>query len=95
MSFTLADLEAVFAAAEQEGAAYVGVRIEMDDFPSDEVIINPAQNIAQKLSYYKQVYGESCAHRHAPGIRIVGAAYGNGFCRIQKQLYAINQASCS
>jgi hypothetical protein len=76
MGVTLEELEKCFNEAVNEEAEYVAVQIEMDGFPSDEVLINDKHNIDSKLAYYKKTYNEDLEHRYTPGIRIVGFAYG-------------------
>ncbi|WP_144519807.1 hypothetical protein [Bacillus thuringiensis] len=86
MELTLESLEKCFNEAVTEEANYVAVQIEMDGFPSDEVIINDKHNIVSKLEYYKKTYNEDLEHRYAPGIRIVGYAYGYSFSGVQREL---------
>ncbi|WP_163247839.1 hypothetical protein [Bacillus tropicus] len=86
MELTLEGLEQCFNEAASEEANYVAVQIEMDGFPSDEVIINDKHNIASKLEYYKKTYNEDLEHRYAPGIRIVAYAYGYSFSGVQREL---------
>lgn len=86
MDLTLEGLGKCFNEALDEEANYVAVQIEMDGFPSDEVIINDKHNIESKLEYYKKTYNEDLEHRYAPGIRIVGYAYGYSLSGIQREL---------
>ncbi|MGE6365187.1 hypothetical protein ACQKD9_15535 [Bacillus paramycoides] len=86
MDLTLEGLGKCFNEALSEEANYVAVQIEMDGFPSDEVIINDKHNIESKLKYYKKTYNEDLEHRYASGIRIVGYAYGYSFSGIQHEL---------
>ncbi|PEA10163.1 hypothetical protein CN425_22885 [Bacillus cereus] len=86
MELTLEGLEQCFNEAASEGAEYVAVQIEMDGFPSDEIIINDNDNITSKLAYYKKTYNEELEHRYAPGIRIVGFAHGYSFLNIEHKL---------
>lgn len=72
----LEELEKCFNEVVNEEAEYVAVQIEMDGFPSEEVIINDKHNIDSKLAYYKKTYNEDLEHRYTPGICIVGFAYG-------------------
>ncbi len=72
----LEELEKCFNEAVNEEAEYVAVQIEMDGFPSEEVIINDKHNIDSKLAYYKKTYNEDLENRYTPGICIVGFAYG-------------------
>ncbi|PFI94848.1 hypothetical protein COI88_29575 [Bacillus cereus] len=86
MGITLEELEKCFNEAVNEEAEYVAVQIEMDGFPSDEVIINDKHNIDSKLAYYKKTHNEDLEHRYTPGIRIVGFAYGYSFSVILREL---------
>ncbi|PEN57125.1 hypothetical protein CN596_04040 [Bacillus toyonensis] len=86
MELTLEGLERCFNDAVSEGAEYVAVKIEMDGFPSDEVIINDNDNITSKLAYYKKTYNDELEHRYAAGIRIVGFAHGYSFLNIEYKL---------
>ncbi|MED3022342.1 MULTISPECIES: hypothetical protein [Bacillus cereus group] len=86
MDLTLEGIEKCFNEAVTEQANYVAVQIEMDGFPSDEVIINDKHNIETKLEYYKKTYNEDLEHRYAPGIRIIGYVYGYSFSGIQREL---------
>lgn len=86
MGITLEELEKCFNEAVNEEAEYVAVQIEMDGFPSYEVIINDKHNIDSKLAYYKKTYNEYLEYRYAPGIRIVGYAYGHTLSGIQREL---------
>ncbi|MEX3422042.1 MULTISPECIES: hypothetical protein [Bacillus] len=86
MELTLEGLEECFNEALADEVDFVAVQIEMDGFPSDEVIINDKHNIASKLEYYKKTYNDDLEHRYAPGIRIVGYTCGLTFAGIQRQL---------
>ncbi|ACM16006.1 TPA: hypothetical protein ACQUHF_004934 [Bacillus paranthracis] len=86
MELTIEGLEQCFNEAKNAEANYVAVQIEMDEFPSDELIINDKHNIALKLEYYKKTYNEDLEHRYAPGIRIVGYTYGHSLSGIQREL---------
>ncbi|PEP86082.1 hypothetical protein [Bacillus pseudomycoides] len=86
MELTLDGLEECFNDAVNTETNFVAVKIEMDGFPSDELIINDKHNIALKLEYYKKTYNEDLEHRYAPGIRIVGYAYGHSLSGIQREL---------
>jgi hypothetical protein len=86
MNLTTANLENCFSEAANVGAAFVGVKIEMDGFPQPEVIINKAENIESKLAYYKKTYDENLNHKFAPGIKIIGFTYGDDFGDIQVDL---------
>ncbi|HHI3604940.1 TPA: hypothetical protein QCU10_001459 [Bacillus anthracis] len=90
MELTFEGLEQCFNEAKDVEANYVAVQIEMEEFPSDELIINDKHNISLKLEYYKKTYNEDLEHRYAPGIRIVGYAYGHTLSGIQRELKLLN-----
>ncbi|MED2798354.1 hypothetical protein P4244_12420 [Bacillus thuringiensis] len=69
MDITLAGLENCFNEVVTEEANYVAVQIEMDGFPSDQVIINDKHNFVSKLEYYKKTYNEKTARNHAQEIK--------------------------
>lgn len=70
-------LTETFERAIRENHEVVGVRIEMDGFPEDEIIINPIVNAEDKLKYYQDTYDGSLHHKYADAIRIVGWASGD------------------
>lgn len=53
----------------------VGVFIEMPEFESPEIIVNPVENLGKKLEYYKNTYDENLNHKHAEGIKIIGYTF--------------------
>lgn len=79
-------LEALFKRAIEVEAEYVAVKIEMNGFPSPEIIINPIENAESKLKYYQNIYDENLNHKHAKGIRIIEFTYGYSFEEIENEL---------
>jgi len=79
-------LTGVFNEAKGLGMSFIAVKIRMDGFPEDEVIINGHANIETKLDYYKKTYDENLKHRFAPGISIVDYTYGDSYDDIQDDL---------
>lgn len=76
-----------FAFAETTGAKYVGVKIRMNGFESDEIIINERANFKLKLDYYMAVYNDELELKRAPNkVRIVGFTFGNSFKEIEEDL---------
>lgn len=73
----MTELTQLFNEAIEAKAKYVAVRIQMEDFPEDEIIINPNENIVGKLAYYEKTYDENCVHKFSPTIKITGAGYSN------------------
>jgi hypothetical protein len=49
--------------------------IEMPEFPSPEMIINPVENLEKKLEYYKNTYDDNLEHKHAKGIKIIAYSF--------------------
>ncbi|ODA09116.1 hypothetical protein [Paenibacillus polymyxa] len=84
MKLTMNDLIQNFE--EANGAAFVGVRIKMDGFEDEEVIINGEKNFETKLEYYKNTYDQNLNHKFAKGISISGFTYGCSYSDIQSDL---------
>lgn len=71
----MTQLEQYFQAAKASRYKYVAVKVHMDGFPQDEIIINPIENFESKLEYYKKTYDENCVHKFSPNISIVDVDY--------------------
>ena len=67
-------------------AAYVGVKIETRGMEKPEYIINPYENIAQKLVYYNGAYNDDLVLKTYDGIRITAAAQGNSAAECLERL---------
>lgn len=48
-------LERCFKRAQDFNKRFIAVKIEMEEFPEPEVIINPVVNVENKLAYYKEL----------------------------------------
>lgn len=84
------ELETLFRNAKTEKAAFVAVKIETEGSSQPEIIINPYDNIEDKLTYYMNAYDENLTLIAAKGkkdIRITGAVQGDTFEDIQKDLF--------
>ncbi|QJI52416.1 hypothetical protein [Psychrobacillus phage Perkons] len=46
------------------------IKVEMDGFDTDEILINSYENLHSKLKYYTDTYNEDLTHKHA-NIKIV------------------------
>lgn len=86
MKLTMNSLIQNFEDANANGASFVGVRIKMDGFADEEVIINGKNNFKTKLKYYKKTYDENLNHKFAKGISISGFTYGYSYSDIQSDL---------
>lgn len=82
-NLTMKDLEDCFQSAMDNCDYYVGVKIHMDGFQSDEIIVNQYANFEKKLEYYKTTYNEELDHKHAKGISIVGFTSADNFADIE------------
>ncbi len=49
---------------------YIVMRIDMDGFPSPEIIINPINNFKDKMEYIKKTYNDDLTHKYSSGIKI-------------------------
>lgn len=83
------ELETLFKNAKVEKAAFVAVTIVTEGSSMPEIIINPYENIEDKLAYYMGAYDDNLTLIAAKGkkdIRIVAAAQGECFADIQAWL---------
>jgi hypothetical protein len=80
------NLEKCFNEASRKGAKYVGVKIKMESFPKEEIIINANENFDRKFRYYEHSYNEDLTLKAFSGIKIVGFTYGDSFKKIEKNL---------
>lgn len=80
-------IELIEEAISNPYTKYIAVRIHMDGFPKDEIIINPIQNAKDKLEYYKNTYDDNLVHKHSPIIRIVDFMYSDCFDEFDKLDY--------
>ncbi|MDU0154016.1 hypothetical protein [Bacillus cabrialesii] len=80
------ELVQAFKKAIEMDTSFIGIRVRMEGFPDDELIINPMPNFSMKLEYYQKVYDDDLQHRFSPGIRIVDVAYGNSLAFIEEAI---------
>lgn len=83
----LYSLENCFKEAKSSGAKYVAITTRFSEMDRDEIIINPIENVEDKLKYYKKAYTDDLRLKAAPeAIHIAGFTYGNSFEDIEKDL---------
>lgn len=83
------DFIKVFENAIESHAAYIGVENKKKGSSRPEIIINPAENFAEKLKYYKTAYDEEMmlvSEKGKKGIQITAAVRGDSFADIEFQL---------
>lgn len=83
---TLKNLENCFNMAKKNGQRYIGMIIEMPDFPCHEIIINEYPNFDKKLEYYKKAYNEDLTLKAFNKIKIIGFTFGQSFADIERDL---------
>lgn len=86
MGLTQANLTLAFNTAILGGDRFVAIKVRMEGFEQDEVIINERSNFQAKLAYYQQAYDDDLNHKYSKGISIVGFTSGNSFDDIQADL---------
>lgn len=70
---TLEELEKGFEfIMESSNAKGIAVHIEMPDLEKPEIIMNPKENFAKKLEYYKKAYTDDLKLKTFDKIKIVG-----------------------
>ncbi|OPH61893.1 hypothetical protein BC351_01230 [Paenibacillus ferrarius] len=79
-------LNSAFDTASTLGHRFIGVKVHMEEFKRDEIIINECENFTSKLEYYQKVYDENLRHHFSKGISIVDVASGNSFDELQADL---------
>ena len=83
-SLSMEYLERCFKRAQDFNKRFIAVKIEMEEFPEPEVIINPVVNVENKLAYYKRTYDEKLNHKHAAGIKIIDFTFGDSMKDIEE-----------
>ncbi|AMQ66559.1 hypothetical protein BH753_gp077 [Bacillus phage Shbh1] len=84
---TMDDLEMFFNRAKEENRKFVAIKVLMEGFPKEEVIVNPVVNVDTKLAYYKKTYDRNLNHKFAEGIKIIGFCHANSLSDIEDILY--------
>lgn len=73
------------------GKNFMVVKIETEGNPGPEIIINPAENFAAKLSYYDKAYNEDleliAAKKAGKSVRIVDALMTNNLADLNWFVY--------
>ena len=87
---SLEQLKACFDLAKATRARYVAVKISMDGFPKEEVIINPSANFDKKLEYYSNAYNDDLTLKANPNVKITGFTYAETYDEIRKEFYYDN-----
>jgi len=85
-NLNIVNLETCFDEAYNNGARYVGVKIQMQGFEKPEIIVNQVENFKTKLEYYKKAYNQDLTLRTFNGIKIIGFTYGDTFDDIESDL---------
>lgn len=70
----------MFDKCKSEGGKYIYTEIDLG-YPSTEIIINPVDNIDEKIKYLCKTYNDDLEHPHAP-VKIVSF----GWCYNLSQL---------
>ena len=86
VEMTIEDLKTCFLLATEVEASFVAVKIKMDDFPKEEIIINPIENAEKKLEYYLSAYNKDLTLKSCNKIKIIAFTYGDDFEEIQADL---------
>lgn len=89
-SCNMAHLIACFQLAKASRSRYVAVRIAMEGYPEEEVIINKYANFDKKLEYYKNAYNDDLTLKANNNIRITGFIYAETYDEIRKEFYYDN-----
>lgn len=84
------ELREIFNFALEHEKKYVGVAIETRGMEKPEYIINPYENIAQKLVYYVGAYNDDMVLKSYDGIRITRAAAADTMEELMKNLKETN-----
>jgi hypothetical protein len=64
-------LNKLFNQAIEHNYDYIGVVVEMNGFPSPELIINSRANFEKKLEYYNNAYDDDLVLKSFNGIKII------------------------
>ena len=83
MELTMKDLKQCFKDAKRTKALFIGVKISTRGSAGAEVIINPSENFAAKLKYYKENYTDDLVLKKYDGIQIIDCAFGDCFDQIE------------
>lgn len=79
------NLKISFLKAKEHGVNFVAVMVDMG-MEKPEIIVNPIENVLDKLAYYEKAYDNDLRLKANPNIRIVGVTYGMSLMGIQWDL---------
>ncbi|AXU53334.1 TPA: hypothetical protein ACGFEM_000741 [Clostridioides difficile] len=80
------NLEEVFCKAKLLDKKYISLKINITEYPSEEIIIIQNTNFENKLRYYKEIYDYELNHKYVGGIKIIDCTSGNDFKEIELSL---------
>ncbi|EGT4711341.1 hypothetical protein [Clostridioides difficile] len=80
------NLEEIFCKAKLLDKKYISLKINITEYPSEEIIIIQNTNFNSKLRYYKEIYDDKLNHKYVDGIKIINSTYANGFKEIELSL---------
>ncbi|UDN60580.1 hypothetical protein [Clostridioides sp. ES-W-0016-02] len=82
----IVNLEEIFYKAKLLDKKYIGLKLTIIGYPSEEVIIIQNINFDSKLRYYKEIYDYELNHKYVGGIKIIDCTSGNDFKEIELSL---------
>ena len=62
---------------------YFAITVNIDNYPTDEVIITHYSALDEKLEYITNTYNENCVHKFAKNVVITDYVAGDDFLDIQ------------
>lgn len=65
---------------------WMAVELTLPNAPGTELIINPKENIEEKLKYYQRAYTNELQHKHVDAIKIVNYAFAPSFVELATEL---------
>ena len=80
------NLEEIFCKAKLLDKKYIRLKINITEYPSEEIIIIQNTNFESKLRYYKEIYDYKLNHKYVGGIKIIDCTSGNDFKEIELSL---------
>ena len=77
---------AVSQAMNEMPSGYFAIKVRMEGYPYDEIIVNDIKNMEQKMAYWDKTYGEDLVHNFSKGIAIVGFRSAYTYLELQLNL---------
>lgn len=68
-------MQACFREALEHEGSFIGIAVQHKEYEGVEVIINPYENIKEKMGYYQGTYDYQLNHYFSSNISIVGYGY--------------------